>query len=76
MSSSSWMLQFGEMMLIPCVRGCSTTTDLTTNLSMAIARMLGLESVEDVIEYIVRGVSSLVCCVRYEADVEPVLFWP
>lgn len=37
--------------------GCRTTTELTTKLSLGIARMLGLEHVEGVVELVVRGVS-------------------
>lgn len=35
-----------------------TTTELTASFSLAIARLLGLESVERVVEFVVRGVSA------------------
>jgi hypothetical protein len=34
-----------------------TTTELTARLSLGIARVLGLGSVERVVEFVVRGVS-------------------
>ena len=36
----------------------STTTELTTNFSNGIANALGLSSIEEVIEYIVRAVGN------------------
>lgn len=38
---------------------CRTTTELTTTLSMWIARLVGLEKAEGIVEVGVRGVSSL-----------------
>jgi hypothetical protein len=44
----------------------STTTELTSGFSLAIARMLGLESIKNVIELVVRGVSSSFRSISYD----------
>ena len=43
-----------------------TTTELTARLSLGIARLLGLESVERVVEFVVRGVSETLILVGVE----------
>ncbi len=49
-----WWVGFGLL----TAGGCRTTTELTARLSLGIARLLGLESVERVVEFVVRGVSE------------------
>jgi hypothetical protein len=50
--------RLGDLMLMREALLCyRTTTELTTTFSMAISRVLGLESAEKVVEVIVRGVS-------------------